>query len=187
MNIKTLRDFDDEMRIAVEHALQGGISESAWSQAAISVKKGGLGMRTAEDTALAAFISSRINSRPMTLSLMRQMEMRGLGRASVYMETFDRIIMTAVNIFLADLPLQLAAVAKEAIDEGMERAESKWIESIHGEDAPKGSRMREDGRHQDRKGENPGDSRPGKWPTTTKKTGAILNAGRQRARNGNPR
>eukprot|EP00973_Karenia_brevis_P058777 8185123-Karenia_brevis.AAC.1 len=60
-----LERFDSDMRISVESTLGGELSDTSWWQATTGVKHGGLGLRTAKSTVLAAFVASRIASRPL--------------------------------------------------------------------------------------------------------------------------
>ncbi len=56
--------FDKDLRAALEESVGGSIPDTAWWQAGIRVDQGGLGLRSAVDMALPAFIGSRVASMP---------------------------------------------------------------------------------------------------------------------------
>ena len=56
----TLDQFDSGTREAIEHALGGSIKDHSWTQCTLPVKLGGLGLRSAQLSKLAAFVGSRV-------------------------------------------------------------------------------------------------------------------------------
>ena len=92
-----MEESDQEMRGAIEHALGGQMQEDSWCQATLPVKLGGLGMRRAKDTAVAAFQSSAISARPLVTSLFERMEEKNLGKVDDYTECYDGRIMAALD------------------------------------------------------------------------------------------
>ena len=73
-----LDTFDFAIRSAVETSLRGDLNDQAWDLATCGVKQGGLGMRSAKRTALAASVASLIGSRPLVHSMCSDMVLGGL-------------------------------------------------------------------------------------------------------------
>ena len=65
----SLSRFDNNLRAAVEITLGGDLPDTSWLQATTGVTFGGLGFRSAESTALAASLASRITSRPLVCTM----------------------------------------------------------------------------------------------------------------------
>ena len=80
------------------------MEDDAWAQCAIAVKKGRLGLRTANQVSAAAFIASRITSRPHVREMAQHLEQAGLGRAEIVMAAYDQrteILTLYVSLFSA--------------------------------------------------------------------------------------
>ena len=65
-----LAAFDGGLRVAVETALGYELPSLSWWQATCGVAYAGPGLRTAECTSLAAFLASRIASRPLVRTMV---------------------------------------------------------------------------------------------------------------------
>ena len=109
------QDFDKDLRAAVEESLGGQIPDTAWWQAGVGVADGGLGLRSANDTALSAFAGSRVASRPMVEHLMSHIEAAGLGCVSRLMDLYDQRIGAALRDLLGSLPGEVAVDVREAV------------------------------------------------------------------------
>ena len=75
---QALQRFDDDLSKALALASGGPLHEEALSQACLGVKQGGLGARRAQDTALPAFVASRLQSRPLARKLSQTLDDVGL-------------------------------------------------------------------------------------------------------------
>ena len=72
--------FDAQLRRALEDTLGGDLHDAAWWQATLGVTTGGgLGLRTAHDSCLPAFIGSRVSARPLVKAMLQSFEDAGLG------------------------------------------------------------------------------------------------------------
>ncbi len=80
-----LAAFDRDLRTAVETTLGGELPDSAWQQCTTGVTWGGLGLRTAEQTACASFLASRMCSRPHVREMAGHLEQAGLSSADLVM------------------------------------------------------------------------------------------------------
>ena len=84
-----LEKFDSHMRISVETTLGGELSDMSWWQANMGVKGGGLGLRTARSTSLAAFVASRISSRPLVETMVNHYVAATGADADAIMLSYD--------------------------------------------------------------------------------------------------
>ena len=73
----------------MELLLGGDITDAAWEQCSLGVRSGGLGLRTARQTALASFLASRIASRPHVVEMATHMQKAGLCDAEVVVKAYD--------------------------------------------------------------------------------------------------
>ena len=67
-------EFVSITREALPHILGSSVDDTQWSQAKLPVAMGGLGLRSAEDHAAAAYISSLLKSIPIRQSLLTMSE-----------------------------------------------------------------------------------------------------------------
>ena len=65
-----LQRFDESVQSSLQRLLGGSLDNDMLSQASVGVHESGLGMRRAVDTALPAFIASRVEARPMVMTLV---------------------------------------------------------------------------------------------------------------------
>ena len=65
-----LQRYDSSICDALQDILNTELSETAWNQATLPVKSGGIGIRLATDIALPAFLSSIASSSPLILKLL---------------------------------------------------------------------------------------------------------------------
>ena len=84
-------------RNGVANTLEGDVGELAWLQATTACNRGGLGLRSAAELALPAFIASRTASRPGALHLFKRIEEAGLAAAAVLTQAYDRRTDAAVS------------------------------------------------------------------------------------------
>ena len=73
-----MKSFDKLMRKTLERCLGGPISDASSTQASTGVQDGGLGMRRFVDLANPAFVASRVELRPMKMSLANSLVNLGM-------------------------------------------------------------------------------------------------------------
>ena len=66
---RELKEIEDSMHLALEHLLDCSVSGTAWLQAGLAPKDGGLGLRHLSDIAHPAYIGSFINSASLIATL----------------------------------------------------------------------------------------------------------------------
>ena len=64
--------FDRNLRAAIEVSLGGDLPDTSWLQATTGVTYGGLGLRSADSTALPAFVASSVSSRPLVRTIVER-------------------------------------------------------------------------------------------------------------------
>ncbi len=101
--------FDSDLRAAVEECLGGPLADIAWWQGSVGVKQGGLGMRSAADVALPAFVASRVASRPLVADMFGRIAAAELGSVGDLLGAYDRRTNDAVAAFLRTMPESSAA------------------------------------------------------------------------------
>lgn len=69
-----LQEFDSITREALSRILGGPASDEAWSQAKLPISMGGIGLRSAEDHAAAAFSVSFLAAQPLVRALLHHEE-----------------------------------------------------------------------------------------------------------------
>ncbi len=136
-----LAAFDGDLRVAIETILGGDLPDHSWWQAALGVCKGGLGLRQAQQVALAAFVASRVSSRPQVQDMAKDMELAKLASASTIVQAYDRRTEDALVSLVATLPpeagqelidklIHAADVARDVYDglfEGVDAAVSEEL------------------------------------------------------------
>ena len=123
---ETCEQFDLQLRRSLEDTLGGGLHDAAWWQATLGVKNSGLGLRTAHDSCLPAFIGSRVSARPLVESMLQQLQAAGLGTVSDLLTSYDARTDAAVSVFLESLPENARGEARLEIDYGYEAARKSW-------------------------------------------------------------
>ena len=110
-----LREFDSDLRCAIEHSLRGELSEEAWTQTQIGVKQGGLGLRAASRSALIAAVSSMLDARPRVHTMCASMSAAGLAPHGVLEDTFDRRLNSAIQQLQGSAPDSVTAELRQQI------------------------------------------------------------------------
>ena len=118
--------FDADLRAAVEETLGGPLADVAWWQANLGVSDSGLGMKTAHDTALPAFIGSRIASRPLVRCMFTHIETAELGIAQVLLDAYDTRTAAAVEMLVTDLPPDAEQEIRDIVADGYVVAARSW-------------------------------------------------------------
>eukprot|EP00973_Karenia_brevis_P091573 12408189-Karenia_brevis.AAC.1 len=118
--------FDKDLRTALESMSGGPLPDTAWWQSSLGVKSGGLGLRSARDVALPAFIGSRVSSRPMVNAMFEHIESAGLGMASSLLAAYDRRTAQAIDALRGTLPTEAHAELRDIVADGGRTALHRW-------------------------------------------------------------
>ncbi len=124
--------FDADLRAALEESLGGTLPDTAWWQAGIAVRQGGLGLRSARDVALPAFIGSRVASRPIVAHMFRHLENAGLAIAQQLLGLYDVRLSGAVAAFKQSLPDLVHADVDQYVQDGAGLAARRFSRLIQG-------------------------------------------------------
>ena len=73
-----IAEYDLQQQAFLERVLGGALGPAALDQAALGLRAGGLGLRTAVDSALVAFVSSRVEAAPLVDHIFAGMAAEGL-------------------------------------------------------------------------------------------------------------
>ena len=132
---ETLAEHDADIRAAVENTLDGSILDTAWWQATLGVRHGGLGLRAAEETALPAFIGSRTACRPLVATLLARSEAAGIGHAATLLRAYDTRTEAAWVKLAAKLPQDSVEQGRIVVIDGSAAAERRWKQLLAGDQA----------------------------------------------------
>ena len=97
--------------------LAGGLHDTAWEQASVGVKSGGLGFRRAERLNAVAFVASRVEARPFVERMFRDMAAQGVTLSGC-MELYDAEVHAALQLAVASLDEQSTMEVKMCCSEG---------------------------------------------------------------------
>ena len=118
--------FDQDLRSSLESTIGGQIPDTSWWQSNISVDKAGLGLRTATDIALPAFIGSRVSGRPMVATMFGHIEEAGMGSAAALLHAYDQRTTQAEADLAQKLPTELRTQIHDIITDGRRDALRRW-------------------------------------------------------------
>jgi len=110
--------FDSSMRSSLERILAAPLDWASWAQATSSVPNAGLGFRCGSDTALPAFIASRVAARPFALGLAHAFEEAQFLPCGIFAEAYDAHTQQAVVALKNTLPDAAAADIDAALVRG---------------------------------------------------------------------
>ena len=79
---RDLATYDNVLRETLEDILNVHLNDTMWKQATLPVKHGGLGLRSAADVSLPAFISSCMQSRELSFEISGLEEIAGIESAT---------------------------------------------------------------------------------------------------------
>ena len=126
------------LRDSLARSLGGDVGDHGWQQATCGTSEGGLGLRTAEEVALPAFIASRVSAAPAVRMIFAQIEAAGLAPVGVlggaYEERTNRAIEAFKSVFGMDSP-EFDAI-ELLVAEGAQQAADTWLEMTTGETPP---------------------------------------------------
>ena len=128
-----LSAFDGGLRVAVESTLGGELPDLSWWQATCGVKFAGLGLRTAESTALAAFVASRIGSRPLVRTMV---EHYAAATGASVMLAYDQRTDDALVALVSSLPPEAGIELLDELDAEAREAALAWRAIVEGEQEP---------------------------------------------------
>ena len=115
-----------DLRAALETIAGGELRDISWWQASLGVAHGGLGLRQAQTVATAAFVASRIASRPQVEELSRDMETSGLGTRRAIMAAYDARTEDAMLNLVATLPPDSGVELANKLEHAADCAADVW-------------------------------------------------------------
>jgi len=131
-----LRKFDGNMRASLECSLGGDLPDTSWMQATTGVLFGGLGLRSAENTALAAFLGSRVTSRPLVSTMVQHYtDATGEDHGRI-MRAFDARTEDAMITMVGMLPPEVGQEIVEKLADAADEAALCWQAIVDGEEEP---------------------------------------------------
>ena len=137
MNKSELDELGVIQRSGVAHTLSGDIGDLAWSQATNAQKRAGLGLRSATELALPAFVASRTASRAGVHHLLQRLEDAGLATVDNLMRAYDQRTKEAVQRLGDQYHDQPALVQKfqQILERGDASSQQWWSAARAGEDS----------------------------------------------------
>ena len=98
---KELKQYTQVVRDGVSRTLAGDVGDGPWVQATCGVKSGGLGIRTAEEVALSAFVASKVAVRPIVQGIFAKLEAAGLVPVGNLIGWYDERTLKATQTLQA--------------------------------------------------------------------------------------
>jgi hypothetical protein len=126
IDAELLAEHDRSLRNTLDFSLGGDLSDTAWSQATLGVKSGGLGLREACTVALPAFVASRIASRPHVLEMAQHMEILHPGAARAITKAFDKRTDEALETLTKTLDTATGTTLVDTLKDLSEKAQTNW-------------------------------------------------------------
>ena len=133
-----LQAFDQDLRVSVEHILGGSLPDSAWEQCGTGVSPGGLGLRTARQVSLAAFVASRVSARPHVREMATHLAQAGVCDMSAVMLAYDGRTEDAVVQLVATLPAAVGAALVDTLETAAEDAATVWASLFQDDEDSRG-------------------------------------------------
>ena len=117
----------------VERVLGGDLGSTALSQAALGLRAGGLGSRTAADSAIAAFVASRLEAAPLVAHLLQGMQDEGLPAEAVR-AVYDSQLAAARLKLAESLSPERRERLSTTLDDGTRAAQERFDAMLNGRD-----------------------------------------------------
>jgi len=133
-----LETFDRDLRASLEHILGGSLPDNAWEQSGTGVCHGGLGLRTARQVSLAAFVASRVSARPHVREMATHLAQAGVCDMSAVMLAYDGRTEDAVVDLVATLPAAVGAALVDTLDAVAKDAVNTWASLFQDDEASQG-------------------------------------------------
>jgi len=127
-----LKQYTQVARDGVSRTLAGDVGDGPWIQATCGVKSGGLGIRTAEEVALPAFVASRVAVRPIVQDIFAKLEAAGLVPAGHLIGWYDERTMKATHALQAQFPEHANErdAIRTVVQQGAVAAEDWWSRAV---------------------------------------------------------
>lgn len=132
----SLSRFDSNLRAAVETTLGGDVPDTSWLQATTGVVFGDLGFRSAESAVLAAFIASRITSRPLVCTMAQHYVDATGERFDKIMQAYDVRTEDALVTLVGLLPPDVGVDIVEKLADAGDQAALGWQAIVDGKEEP---------------------------------------------------
>jgi hypothetical protein len=126
-----LQQHDDQLRTFLDNVLAGGLHDTAWEQASVGVKSGGLGFRRAESLSAVAFVASRVEARPFVERLFGGMAAQGVVLAGA-MELYDEETCAALQQVYAGIDEERAIEVERCCCDGAAAALERFSSFLAG-------------------------------------------------------
>ena len=111
--------------------------DTSWWQATTGVTSGGLGLRTARSTANAAFVASRISSRPLVHTMVEHFCLATGASIDPIMLAYDSRTEDAVVAVMDHLASESALELLDKLHDSAAEADLRWRDvQAGGEDMP---------------------------------------------------
>ena len=128
--------FDRNLRAAIEVSLGGDLPDTSWLQATTGVTYGGLGLRSADSTALPAFVASRVSSRPLVRTMVDHYATAIGASADVIMRAYDRRTEDAIISLVGSMPTDIGINLLDDLANLGDEASTHWQAILDGNDEP---------------------------------------------------
>ena len=129
LHAEALKEFTDNIRHASEYVVGTAVDDRGWEQAKLSIKTGGLGLRSTEEHASAAYLASRSSVKElciaMNLAYSVSDEGDNLHLSTIVMDFRARILPDAI-VDLEQGPKKQKTLSKLADA----RSSSSWSSTI---------------------------------------------------------
>ena len=117
--------FDLQQIAFLERICGGELGDAATAQAALGIRAGGLGLRTAKDLALASFVASRVESAPLVAHIFAGMAAEGIPTEGAQ-RRFDTQLADAKAKLVSVLGTNEQAQMNTLMADGERRAQERF-------------------------------------------------------------
>ena len=124
-SLESLRNFDASVQSSLQRIVGGTLDENSLLQSSVGVHEGGLGLRLASDLALPAFIASRVELRPLVMSLAETFGLVGLN-SSAFIALYDTQVESCTQAFCEGFCRATANQVSDLIDDARVEAIAKF-------------------------------------------------------------
>ena len=130
-----LEELTRIQRSGVAHTLSGDVGDLAWKQANGGQKKAGLGLRSALELAMPAFVASRTASQAGVMHLLQRLEDAGIATTGQLMQVYDQRTHEAVQTLEREYRDHPAAVQKfqQILEQGANSSAHWWNAALAGD------------------------------------------------------
>ena len=128
-------DHDLMQQAFVQRVLGGELDGPALSQASLGLRAGGLGFRMAADAAIAAFVASRVEAKPLVSHIFKGMADEGLP-VDAARARYESELAAARAKLMASLSADRQARLASVLQDGAQIAQERFDRMLSGRDGP---------------------------------------------------